>query len=196
MDYKNAKIYKILNDIDGDVYIGSTCQPLSKRMSKHRQSYKAKRKQHYKLYQKMNDVGIEHFYIELVKETPCENIEQLRAIEGQYIRELGTLNHRVEGRTKKQYTDDNKEKKAEYDKLRREEKGEEIKEQKRQHWEKVKDEKNEERRTKYQETKHNKIHCDVCNIDFVKESQYKHYKSIRHLKNLNNINEQKHLQTL
>ena len=77
----------------------------------------------------MNDVGIEHFYIELVKETPCENIEQLRAIEGQYIRELGTLNHRVEGRAKKQYTDDNKEKKAEYDKLRREEKGEQIKEQ-------------------------------------------------------------------
>ena len=178
MDYKNAKVYKILNDIDEYVYIGSTCQPLSKRMTKHRQCYKAARKQHYKLYQKMKEIGVEHFYIELIKETPCENIEQLRAIDGQYIRELGTLNHRIEGRTKKQYTDDNKQKKAEYDKIRREEKGEEIKEQKKQHWENAKDKKNEERRAKYQETKQHKIYCDVCNINLVKESQWKHNKSI------------------
>ena len=45
----------------------------------------------------MKEIGVEHFYIELIKEAPCENIEQLRAIEGQYIRELGTLNQRVEG---------------------------------------------------------------------------------------------------
>ena len=189
MDYKNAKIYKILNDIDEYVYIGSTCQPLSKRMSKHRQSYKATRKQHYKLYQKMKEIGVEHFYIELIKEAPCENIEQLRAIEGQYIRELGTLNQRVEGRTKKQYVQDTKKQKAEYDKEYREVNKEYRTKQKQQYWLNVKDEKNEERRAKYQETKHNKIHCDICNIDFVKESQYKHYKSIRHLNNLNNINE-------
>ena len=36
MDYGNGKIYKIVNTIDNDIYIGSTCQPLSKRMAWHR----------------------------------------------------------------------------------------------------------------------------------------------------------------
>ena len=100
MDYKNAKIYKILNDIDEYVYIASTCQPLSKRMSKHRQSYKATRKQHYKLYQKMKEIGAEHFYIELIKEAPCENhCSSFLAIVAQCLIELGTLNQRVDGRT-------------------------------------------------------------------------------------------------
>ena len=144
-------------------------------------------------YKKMNEIGVERFYIELIKETPRENIEQLRAIEGQYIRELGTLNHRVEGRTEKQYTDDNKEKKAEYDKLYREVNKEYRAKQKQQYWLNVKDEKNEERRANFQETKHNKMPCDVCNIHFVKESQYKHYK--KHLNSLNSINEQNYKHT-
>jgi predicted GIY-YIG superfamily endonuclease len=36
MDYKNGKIYCIRNKINDDVYIGSTTQPLSQRMAKHR----------------------------------------------------------------------------------------------------------------------------------------------------------------
>ena len=39
----------------------------------------------------MKETGVDHVYIEPIKETPCEHIEQLRAIEGQYIGELGTL---------------------------------------------------------------------------------------------------------
>ena len=189
MDYKNAKIYKIVNDITGDIYIGSTCTKLSKRMSRHRDSSKRDKRSNYPLYVKMNEIGLEHFFIELIKETPCENIEQLRAIEGQYIRELGTLIARIAGRTKKQYMEDTKERKTEYDKKRREEKGEQIKEQKKQHYLENKDELNERRRQNYQETKHIKLHCDVCNIDFVPQSKYKHYKSINHQNNLRYINE-------
>ena len=59
----------------------------------------------------MVELGVENFYIELVVECPVENAEQLRAIEGQYIREMGTLNIRIEGRTKQRYREDNKEKK-------------------------------------------------------------------------------------
>ena len=47
----------------------------------------------------MLDIGKENFYIELIKEAPCENTEQLKAIEGEYIRQFGTLNSRIEGRT-------------------------------------------------------------------------------------------------
>ena len=51
----------------------------------------------------MNEIGAENFRIELIKECPCENIEQLRAIEGKYIREMGTLNRQVAGQTSSDY---------------------------------------------------------------------------------------------
>ena len=103
MDYKHAKIYQIVNDITDDVYIGSTCQPLSKRMAEHRASMRTKRDSHNRLYQKMLDIGVEHFNIYLIKETPCENKEQFRAIEGEYIRAKGTLNGQIAGRERKTY---------------------------------------------------------------------------------------------
>ena len=49
MDYSKAKIYKtIINDVSDDIYIGATCQPLSKRMAEHRKSMKSKRDNHKK----------------------------------------------------------------------------------------------------------------------------------------------------
>ena len=47
----------------------------------------------------MNEIGIEHFYIELVEDYPCINKEHLNKGEGEHMRELGTLNTRVEQRT-------------------------------------------------------------------------------------------------
>ena len=43
MNYQNGKIYKItanVNEDEGDIYIGSTTQSLSKRMAEHRNNYK------------------------------------------------------------------------------------------------------------------------------------------------------------
>jgi len=112
MDYKNGKIYKILNDINDEVYVGSTTQSLSKRMAKHRGEINTQKQLRgkNKLYEKMRELGKDHFYIELVEECPCDNIEQLHAREGQLIRELGTLNSRIEKRTPTEYNHDNKEK--------------------------------------------------------------------------------------
>ena len=107
---QQGKIYKLLNDIDDDVYVGSTTQPLSKRMVSHRKSAACSKTQS-RLYTKMRELGVGHFYIELIEECPCDNIEQLRAVEGKYIREVGTLNQRIECRSDKQYRIDNKEKK-------------------------------------------------------------------------------------
>ena len=54
-DYKNGKIYCIRNNIDDNIYVGSTTQPLSKRMALHRQSARIKKK------------CIEHFIRKLMK---------------------------------------------------------------------------------------------------------------------------------
>jgi hypothetical protein len=109
MDYKNGRIYQILNKVNKDVYVGSTCQPLSKRMAKHRMDMLSKTKLHRPLYTKMNQLGSDCFYIELLEEYPCESKEQLRKREGHYIRELGTLNTLQAGRTQKEWTVENKE---------------------------------------------------------------------------------------
>ena len=106
MKYQDGKIYKILNSENDDVYIGSTCQKLSKRMTNHRTQ--AKSGKTYLLYQKMREIGDDKFYIELVENYPCENLEQLNKREGEWIREIATLNDKVAGRTKQEYAKDNR----------------------------------------------------------------------------------------
>ena len=107
MDYKNGKIYCIRNSIDDEVYVGSTCQPLSKRMARHRASMKLY-KENRKFYKHMNDKGVENFYIELIEECPCDNKEQLRRREGHFIREMATLNKQIAGQSKEEYRNKNK----------------------------------------------------------------------------------------
>ena len=113
-DYSNAKIYKLLNSVDADVYVGSTTTPLSHRMGKHRSDCKCNAiKQKYKLYVHMTKIGVDNFYIELLENYPCSNKEELTAREGRFIREIGTLNKKIEGRTEKEYYQDNIEKERE-----------------------------------------------------------------------------------
>ena len=182
MDYSKAKIYKILNDIDNDVYIGATCQPLCKRMVNHRSQINAtkSKKYNYKLYQKMRDLGVEHFYIELIKEAPCENAEQLRAIEGEYIRQYGELNTRIEGRTKKQYIQDTKEKKSAYDRIRRAEKGDELKKQKREHYHNNIDEQRLKHKASYDKVRQNKETCPICGSVYISWGRKKHLTTKTH----------------
>ena len=102
-----------------------TCQPLSKRMQKHRSSMKNGRGKGTKLCQKMNELGVRNFYIELYQEYACENIEQLRQREGEVIRELQpTLDTRIESRTVKEYREDNTDKLQAWNKQYREERKE------------------------------------------------------------------------
>ena len=191
MDYKNAKIYKIVNDIDDEVYIGSTCQPLSKRMAEHRASMKTKRDGKIKLYQHMTNVGVENCKILLIEETPCENIEQLRKIEGEYIRKFGTLNGNMAGRSaseyKKEFAERYKPRKKEY----REKKRDILNLKNREYYEMKKDEINQKHKELYAEMTKTKITCEICGGVHNKKNTPNHKRSKRHqqaLENLNHIN--------
>ena len=168
MDYKNGKIYKILNTVDDDCYVGSTTQPLSKRMAKHRQVMNAETKRDRLLYTKMRILGVDKFYIELLECFPCDSIEQLRKREGHYIKELGTLNHLVAGRTKTEWSLEHAEQKKETDKQYylenhdhiltrqkeyRENHKEEMKDYKKKHYEEHKTEILQKCKDKYNENK-------------------------------------------
>ena len=138
-NYQNGKIYCIRNWIDDDIYVGSTTQALSKRMEKHRSDRKRGVKSNCKLYQKMNEIGMENFYIELIENHSCKNKEELFKKEGEWIRKIGTLNGQIQGRTPEQYRDEHKEHKREYDKQRREDKREEISEQQKEKYQNKKE---------------------------------------------------------
>ena len=96
--YQNGKIYAVKNDITDEVYIGSTVVSLSRRMVQHRSDAKMYPDK-MPLTRQMNEIGIEHFYIELLEDYPCNNKEHLNKREGELIRELATINKRVEQRT-------------------------------------------------------------------------------------------------
>ena len=99
-NYQNSKIYTIRCKLDDSlIYVGSTTQPLSKRMVEHRSKHNKDNSDNYSkpLYVKMREIGIDQFYIELYKDYPCERKEQLEQHEGEIIRSIGTLNKVVAG---------------------------------------------------------------------------------------------------
>lgn len=78
IDYKNGKIYKVVNDVNDMEYIGSTTQPLPKRWYGH----KADAKKHpTPFYTAVNAIGIDHFRIILVENFPCGSKAELEARE-------------------------------------------------------------------------------------------------------------------
>jgi group I intron endonuclease len=84
---ENAKVYKITNDVNDKIYIGSSNnQYLSTRMNGHRQMCKdLTGRRNTKLYNFMREIGVEHFHIELIEKVKCENINQLREREQFHI---------------------------------------------------------------------------------------------------------------
>ena len=108
VDYKKGKIYQIKNTIDDDVYVGSTTNTLEGRMKGHRQGSHTKCKQHLALYTKMNIYGFDKFFIELIEEYPCNSKLELGARECHWIKERGTLNKVIQGRTPHDWNDENK----------------------------------------------------------------------------------------
>jgi len=100
-DYKNGKIYKLWSLEGDDIYIGSTSQPLYKRLCQHKTTKGCSSKI---LFEKYNDVKIE-----LLEFFSCDNKDELNKREGEYIRNNICVNKCIAGRTPKEYNEDYKE---------------------------------------------------------------------------------------
>lgn len=109
-NYQDAKIYMIWSG--DDRYYGSTTQTLANRMAKHRTSYK--RGTYTTSHLLFNKYGVENCEIELVETYPCNNVEELTAREGHYIRNNKCVNKCIPCRTPQEYYQDHKEKIAKY----------------------------------------------------------------------------------
>lgn len=85
MSHQNGKIYKIINDVNDKIYIGSTKQTLSQRMTGHRKDSKTRTTPFYSV---VNEIGIHHFKIILIKPFPCNSKAELEAEEYRVMKEL------------------------------------------------------------------------------------------------------------
>lgn len=132
--YQNGKIYKVININEPDkFYVGSTCNPLCKRMVLHRSACK-KESDNRKFYISMREEGIENFKIILIENYPCDSKDELRAREQYYIEQLNPVFNMKSAYSteehKKQYYEANKEQIKQY----YEANNEQIKQQKKQYY--------------------------------------------------------------
>jgi len=111
-DYQQGKIYKLWSPSKNLVYYGSTTQTLAQRLTDHKRKCEVRTCCSYLI------IECEDYKIELLEEYPCNNKTQLEKKEGEYQKANECINKNIAGRTKKEYDQDNKEKKAEYDKKR------------------------------------------------------------------------------
>jgi group I intron endonuclease len=182
VDYTKAKIYKITNDCNDEIYVGSTCDTLVKRFSSHKTDYIRECKSRKPLYMLMNEIGFDRFRIELIENYPSDDKYQLRQREGFYIREIGTLNKVIAGRTKEEYLSDNKEilseKRKDYE-LRNEDKISEYKKEYRKENLETLLEKEKEFREQNKEKLQEYVICD-CGCNVFKKNLSRHKLSKKH----------------
>ena len=208
-NYQNGKIYKIVCNITGETYYGSSCQPLSKRVGQHRVGFKRWKNGKFSYVKSFNIIERGDYDYRLVEECPCDSKEKLHARERYWIENNQCINKYIPTRTAKEYYEDNREQKNEYNKEYYEDNKEHIREQKKgyyeQNKEKIKEyiEQNKEKNKEYYEDnkehirekqkeyyednkeklaeKHKeKVQCG-CGSEFRKDSLSRHLKTKKHL---------------
>jgi len=171
-NYQEGKIYKLYNTINDDIYIGSTTQKLCERMRGHRSCINSQKMNDRPLYQAFREHGVDNFYIELIEKCPCNDKDELRRTEGNYIRKLKpSLNMLIAGRTPKEYYNEHKEHLSELHKQYCENNKEHISEQKKQYKEDNREPIKEQRKEYYENNK-----------EHIKESTKQYYENNKEYK--------------
>lgn len=112
-DYGKGKIYTLRCKTDDTlIYVGSTIQPLYKRLASHKKDSNRERDKNMLIYTTING-DWDNWYIELYELYPCSCKEELERKEGEVIRLIGNLNVRIAGRTQKEWYEENKDKHSE-----------------------------------------------------------------------------------
>ena len=104
-DYQQGKIYTIRCRTDDTlIYVGSTIQPLYKRLYEHKN--RCIKDKHLLIYKTINN-DWDNWYMELYELYPCNSKEELHKKEGEIIRTIATLNMNIAGRTLQEWRNDN-----------------------------------------------------------------------------------------
>jgi len=174
-DYQKGKIYKLWSPSKNLVYYGSTIETLSSRLSKHKYSYKTYNNDKKKYCTSYLILECEDYKIELVEEYPCNNKDQLFKKEGEYIKANECINKNVSGRTKQEWTDENKEKVDEYKKKYIEENIDKVKECKKNYEEKNREKINQKQKEYYNTEKRKQYMKEYYNTEERKQYMREYY---------------------
>tara|TARA_R110000796_G_scaffold172112_1_gene289100 strand:+ start:198 stop:809 length:612 start_codon:yes stop_codon:yes gene_type:complete len=151
MDYKNGKIYKIVNDTNDNFYIGSTCSTLVRRMYAHRNKHNG-------CMSKKIGIDLNECIIVLVEKIECKDKDELLRKERFYIEKykkegLNIVNKYIPGRTHKEYYEDNKEQFKKRGKEYEEKNKEKVAKRKKEYHQKNKAKRNQRAKENYQKNK-------------------------------------------
>jgi hypothetical protein len=119
-DYSKGKIYKIVCNKTGKIYIGSTCELLCQRLAKHRSQYKSFISGTKGYITSFDIIKDNDYDIILIEDVNAENKEQLHRAERKWIDITVCVNKNKPLQTKKEWHDLNKDDKKIYDKQYRE----------------------------------------------------------------------------
>ena len=111
VDYSKAKIYKITNDFNNDIWIGTTCDTLVKKFSVHKADAIRNFRKDCIIHNLIREHGFDRFRIQLIEDFPCEDLYQLRQRQGHHIRDLNAINKYAD---QKDYREKNKERISEH----------------------------------------------------------------------------------
>ena len=180
--YKRSMIYTIRNIKDDTmIYVGSSINNLSKRFNNHKVACEAG--QSVSLYSYIENNDWTDWYIELYENCPCNNRKELNRREGEVIREIGTINKCIAGRTIKEYYEDN----PEYLKKYYKDNADKIKEKVKTYYKDNADKINEKNKKYYKDKIKEKVCCNICGAFSLKSNLERHQKSKKCMsKSLNN----------
>jgi hypothetical protein len=160
-DYSKGKIYKIVCNTTGLVYIGSTCEPtLARRLAGHRSTYKSFLNGEKRYITSAKILENNNYEIVLIENISCHNKDELYARERYFIENIECVNKVIPTRTDKEWTLDNKERLKDYKKEYAEANKEDIRKKKHLY-----SQENKEKLKIY------KLKYNEENIDKVKEQQ-------------------------
>mmetsp|Transcript_24261 Transcript_24261/g.24874 ORF Transcript_24261/g.24874 Transcript_24261/m.24874 type:complete len:158 (+) Transcript_24261:133-606(+) len=93
VNYQLGKIYKIVDNTNGNVYIGSTCEPtLARRLAGHVGNYKKYLNGKYHYVTSFNILENNNYDMVLIEKYPCESKEELHKRERYYIESIECIN--------------------------------------------------------------------------------------------------------
>lgn len=98
--YIRGKLYKIVCNITGETYYGSTIKTLNDRLTLHKND---------KGCLSRNIISRGDYEIIPIKDYPCNSKYELEEEEAKYIRNNNCINRNIPHRTQKEYIEDNKE---------------------------------------------------------------------------------------
>jgi hypothetical protein len=176
--YNHGKIYRIVSEQTNDVYIGSTCNSLSRRIYQHKYHYKQWLNKERPQLSSFEIVQYDDCQIILIEDVCCENKNQLFARERFFIESMNCCNRSIPNRTQKEYREDNREKFYIYKKEWRSNNREQINQKNREY-----EQKNKEIIAKRKSVKY------TCNCGSITQigSKSKHERTTKHILFIQNL---------